>query len=51
MRRTMTIKKHSGKIVLPTNVINGMTPKTALKLADTSFYQVGLHGDYVQEAN
>lgn len=51
MRRTVTVKKHSGRVVLPTNVVAGLTPKTALKLADTDFYQVGPHGDYVQEGN
>ncbi len=43
------VKKHSGKIVLPTNVKGGLTPKTAIKLADTEYYQVAAHGDYVQE--
>jgi len=43
------VEKHSNKIVLSTNVIAGMTPKTVFKLADTEFYQVGPAGDYVQE--
>lgn len=49
MRRvTGNTEKHKSAVVLPTNVISGITPKTQLKLADTDYYQVGPHGDYVQ---
>lgn len=48
MRMVIAVRKHSGKVVLPTNVVGGMTPKTAFKLADTEFYQVGPSGDYIQ---
>jgi len=50
MRREMTIKKQSGKVTLPATVINGSTASTSLKLKDTTYYQVGPHGDYVQES-
>lgn len=48
MRGAPVVRKHSGKVVLPTNVKGGLTPKTVLKWADTEYYQVDLSGDYVQ---
>jgi hypothetical protein len=48
MKLLPTIKKQSGKVRVE-STINGTNPVP--KLADTSFYQVGPHGDYQQEVN
>lgn len=37
------VQKQSGKVVLST------TLKNLLPNKDTEYYQIGLHGDYVQE--
>jgi len=51
MQRIPTVKKQSGKIVLPAIVGNGTPVKAVLPLKDTIYYQVGAAGDYVQEIN
>ena len=42
------VRKHTSKVTLPATVAAGV-PKAALPLKDTEFYQIGTHGDYVQE--
>lgn len=41
------VAKHTGKVVLIPKVGNGTV--TSFSLKDTTTYQIGPHGDYVQE--
>lgn len=46
-----TVQKQTGKQTIPVAagpIANG-TKSVALKYADTTYYQVGKNGDYVQE--
>ena len=47
----LACRKQSGKIVLaPTSAAgNGTVTVAKLKHSDTEYYQIGRHGDYVQE--
>lgn len=45
------IKKQSGKIVVPAAPVVNASKSIVLKYSDTPTYQVGAHGDYVQETN
>jgi hypothetical protein len=50
-----SIKKQSGKVVLANlKVVGNATipvSATPFPLRDTTYYQIGAHGDYQQEAN
>ena len=55
MRGTMILscRKQSGKITLKSTdkAGNGTVKVSALPWKDTEYYQVALHGDYVQEVH
>jgi hypothetical protein len=53
MLKTETVKKQSGKKTasVATGPIGNATSAAILKYADTLYYQIDKHGDYIQETN